>query len=146
MRFYFLTMPVLLLLVACGKKNRIPSGVLPQKKMQVVMRDMMRADHFLTDYVFNKDSTINKKTESLKYYQQVFAIHDISREQFQKSYSFYAGRPALFKAIMDSISKPEMAAPVEQLPALAIDSPAPAVPPGKDTLIRLDSKKKINQQ
>ena len=52
--------------------------ILPQKKMQAVLWDMMRADQFLTDYVLNKDSSLNKITESLKYYQQIFAIHKIT--------------------------------------------------------------------
>lgn len=99
--------------VGCKNKNGIPTGVLPQKKMQVILWDMMRADQFLNDYIINKDSSKNKTTESLKYYQQIFTIHKISKEEFQHSFSFYKSHPVLFKMILDSISTPPNEAPTQ---------------------------------
>ncbi len=61
--------------------------------MQAVLWDLMRADQFLADYVFNKDSSLDKTTESLKYYQKIFAIHKVSKEEFQESFSFYQAHP-----------------------------------------------------
>lgn len=88
----------------CKNKDSIPGTVLPPKKMQAVLWDMMRADQFLNDYVINKDTSLKKIPESLKYYQQIFAIHKINKEQFQQSFSFYQTHPVLLKALMDSIS------------------------------------------
>ncbi|MBC7873755.1 MAG: DUF4296 domain-containing protein [Ferruginibacter sp.] len=99
----------------CKNKNEVPGNVLSQKKMQAILWDMMRADQFLADYILNKDTTLLKKTESLKYYRQVFAIHQVSKEEFQRSFSFYQSHPALFRAIMDSIGAP----PREATPGLA---------------------------
>ena len=106
MRTGLLIVLLLVFTAGCKNKNSIPNSVLPQKKMQAILWDMMRADQFLADYVLNKDSSLNKTTESLKYYQQIFAIHKTSKEEFQHSFSFYKSRPVLLKAIMDSISKP----------------------------------------
>ena len=97
---------VLLLFITPGCKNKdsIPATILPPKKMQLILWDIMRADQFLNDYVINKDTSLKKIPESLKYYQQIFAIHKISKEQFQHSFSFYQSHPALLKVLMDSIS------------------------------------------
>jgi len=88
----------------CNNKNKIPNSVLSQKKMQGILWDLMRADQFLNDYVLNNDTSLNKTTESLKYYQQIFAIHKTTREEFQHSFSFYKSHPSLLRSIMDSIS------------------------------------------
>lgn len=113
MRIFLQIILLLALLQACRSKNHIPSGIIPQKQMQQVLWDLMRADQYLGNYVLNNDSSLNKTKESLKYYQQVFAIHKISREKFQQSFAFYREHPALFKAIMDSISLPTLAAPAK---------------------------------
>jgi hypothetical protein len=91
--------------IACKKKDNVPDGILPAKKMQAVLWDIMRADQFLADYVFNKDSTKNKKTESIQLYSQVFAVHNISKEEFEKSFIYYKQHPQLMQVIMDSMSR-----------------------------------------
>ncbi len=114
--------------IGCKSKNDIPNNVLPPPKMQLILWDMMRADQFLSDYVLNKDSSLKKIPESLKYYQQIFAIHKVTKEEFQHSFSFYQSHPVLLKALMDSISKPVDAAP-KQLAKPDTASPIP----GQDT-------------
>ncbi len=146
MRFPLFILFALFVFAACKGKNRIPADVLSQKKMQAVMWDMMRADHFLTDYVFNKDSGVDKTAESFKYYQQIFALHQTNTEQFRKSYSFYTSHPNLFKAIMDSMSKPIAAeeAPTQIVQPLAQPDSAQSLTkplPITDTVIRLRKKK-----
>ena len=111
--------PLLLLLISVfvfGCKN--DERVLPPKKMQAILWDMMRADQFLADYVLNKDTLLKKTTESLKYYQQIFSIHKVSKDDFQYSFSFYQSHPVLLKEIMDSINIPEKITPV--VPAQAM--------------------------
>ena len=131
---------VLLLFVTSGCKNKdsIPGTVLPPKKMQAVLWDMMRADQFLSDYVLNKDTSLKKIPESLKYYQQIFAIHKINKEQFQHSFSFYKSHPVLLKALMNSLSN-----------FVSDTLKKPAIPDtglsitGKDTIIKKIKKKGI---
>ena len=137
MRKILLIALVVSFMIGCKSKNAVPNNVLPQKKMQVILWDMMRADQFLADYVLNKDSSLNKTTESLKYYQQIFAIHKTSKEEFQYSFLFYKSHPDLLKAIMDSISTP----PSETTPALAKPDSATTVPvTSKDTVTKEPQK------
>ena len=104
-----------LIIAGCKNKNRIPADIIPQKKMQAILWDMMRADQFLSDFVLNKDPGLDKRTESIKLYTRVFAIHHISKEQYEKSFSFYKTHPALFKVIMDSLSTAKTEAPTEMI-------------------------------
>ena len=97
------------LLIACGRKNKLPAGVLPAEKMEDVMWDVMRTDQFLTDFVFIKDSSLNKDAVSMGYYQRIFREHAITREEFQTSFKYYQKHPALLKTVMDSIAtRPEL--------------------------------------
>ena len=151
MRFPLVIPLAIFIFTACKGKNKIPADVLTQKKMQAVMWDMMRADHFLTDYVFNKDSGLDKTAESFKYYQQIFALHQTNTEQFRKSYSFYTSHPYLFKAIMDSLSKPAAAeeAPTQIVQPLAKPDSVQSLPKPirrGDTVIRLRKKKGFSMQ
>lgn len=92
-----------LLIASCKSKDAVPGNVLPQDKMQAVLWDIMRADQFLSDYVLNKDTSLKKATESIKLYQQVLAINGVTKEKFERSFSFYKTHPLLLKVIMDSI-------------------------------------------
>lgn len=136
--------------VSCGNKNKVPGNVLPPAKMQAVMWDMMRADQFLADYVMNKDTakTRNIDQESIRMYQQVFGIHKISKEQFEKSISWYRDNPERLKVIMDSIQNHNKIIPKEatSVPVIPVDTankpqvapvqPAEPVKPGPDTARR----------
>ncbi|HUR66010.1 MAG TPA: DUF4296 domain-containing protein [Chitinophagaceae bacterium] len=93
------------LFLSCKGKDHVPADVLSREKMQVVLTDMMRADQFLTDFVLIKDTSVNKENESIKLYQQVFSIHKISREEFQRSFEFYRSHPSMLKNMMDSIGR-----------------------------------------
>jgi Domain of unknown function (DUF4296) len=102
-----------LIITGCKNKSSIPAAIIPQKKMQAIVWDMMRADLFLSDFALRKDSTLDKRKESIKLYQQVFDIHHTSKEQFQQSFAFYKSHLSLFKAMMDSLSQPTTEAPTQ---------------------------------
>jgi Domain of unknown function (DUF4296) len=121
-----------IIIAGCKNKNSVPAGIIPQKKMQAIIWDMMRADQFLTDFVLNKDTSLDKRTESIRLYTQVFTIHQISKEQYEESFSFYKTHPALFKAIMDTLSQPKTA----ETPTEMIKQPVP-----EDSLRVLPGKK-----
>jgi hypothetical protein len=112
------------IIAACKDENRIPRSVLSQEKMQLVLWDMMRADQFLAEFVFKNDSTLNKRIESTKMYQDVLAIHGISQEKFSESFRFYQSHPALLKILMDSLNKKPIAIPKNDslIPALIEDT------------------------
>jgi hypothetical protein len=113
MKTGFLIFSCLLLITGCRNKGRVPSNIIPPPKMQAILWDMMRADQFLVDFVLPKDSSLNKIAESQKLYQNIFGIYQINKEQFQRSFSYYKSKPALFIAIMDSLSKPITEAPTK---------------------------------
>jgi hypothetical protein len=123
--------------LSCTDKNKLPDDVLPQRKMQAVMWDMIRAGDFLNNYVLYRDTTIDKIAESQKWHEKVFSIHQITREQFDKSYAYYRTHPQLMKAVMDSISKIKVETP-----------PVPVAAPlsSPDSLKkRLDSLKQVRK-
>lgn len=79
--------------------------------MQDVMWDMGRADQLLNDILLKNDSSLNRDTESIKLYKEVFRIHNITKEKFQQSFSFYQKHPVLLKIILDSINARSYNAP-----------------------------------
>src|SRR6187399_285236 len=101
MRFLLFIIPFILSF-GCIRDNKIPKDVIPQNEMRKIMWDLMRADAYVTDFVM-KDSTRDKKAESVKLYEKIFDIHATSQEAFKKSLAFYQNRPDLFKVISDSL-------------------------------------------
>jgi hypothetical protein len=100
----------------CSDKEKKDSSILSEKQMTDVMWDLMRADQFVQDFVM-KDSTKNKKEESLRLYEEIFRMHHTTAEQFKKSQAYYQSNPLLFRPIIDSLAKkqPIVAYPVRSL-------------------------------
>jgi len=93
---------VMVLFLSCRHHPKVLSA----KQMKEVMWDMVRADVYVTNYVM-KDSTRNKKTESLKLYQDIFRIHNTTEQQFKTSFDYYTSQPLLFRPILDSLARRE---------------------------------------
>lgn len=96
--FFFL---VLLILAACRDKQKVPKDILDQVKMTSVLSDILIADAVANEKK-DHDSTINIKSLSPAYYQQVFGLHKISKDDFFRSYNYYLDHPDLLKAVLDS--------------------------------------------
>jgi hypothetical protein len=133
----------------CSDKNNVPSGILSQEKMEGVLWDMIQADQYSTLYLA-KDSALmakdsartNTKMETLRLYEQVFRLHQVSREEFRKSYQYYLDHPALNQVLFDSLtakgvrlrtesySRPVPFRPIPQVPVPSQVTPAhgPALP------------------
>jgi hypothetical protein len=98
---------LLLSAAACHSKSGLPSGVLSQEKMAGVLWDMIEADQYAI--TLSKDSALidsahlNMKLESLRLYDQVFRLHQVSRDEFRKSYKYYMDHPELTQALFDSL-------------------------------------------
>jgi hypothetical protein len=97
---------LLICLSGCTQRKKIPKDVLPQNQMRHIMWDLIRADEFAGNFV-SRDSSLNRKAESVKLYEQVFRIHATTREQFEQSLNFYKSRPDLLKTVMDSLRSNE---------------------------------------
>lgn len=94
---------VLFVVFGCSNKDKVPSGTLPKEKMEAVLWDILQAERFTSTYV-SKDSSKNVKLENFKMYNQVFAIHQVSRDEFVKSYKFYLSRPDIARVLFDSMA------------------------------------------
>ncbi len=95
-------LPVLLLITACH--NNLPKGVLKPEKMQKVLFDVIQADE-LINLKYTADTSLNRFSQSVELYQTVFKIHNISSDDFKRSFTFYQNHPALLKPILDSLQK-----------------------------------------
>jgi hypothetical protein len=94
-----------IILIACSGKKIVPEGILSQPKMQEVLWDMIKAGEYLNNFVIFKDTTINRASESQKWYDKVYEVHKITKEQFDKSYAYYQTRPEIMKEMLDSLAK-----------------------------------------
>lgn len=102
MRYFFISC-VFFLFQACSDKDKIPANILSKSKMQTVLWDLLRADEYVIS-VAAADSTLNVKDKSIELYEQVFKMHNVTKNEFQKSLVFYQARPDLLKVILDSIT------------------------------------------
>lgn len=114
--------------MSCGSKDKLPKDVLPHDKMMAVMYDLMRSTEFLNTYVFSRDSNINKQSEAQKWHEKVFAMHKISRADFERSYAYYKANPELMRTVMDSLSKKEIQAANVVSPVPTPENTGQAVP------------------
>jgi hypothetical protein len=89
-----------IILLSC--KSSVPKEVLPPKKMQAVIWDVMQADE-MAEYYSTKDSTFTNLSKHAEYYQKIFSIHKITKEDFTKSLTYYENHPVVFKTVLDSL-------------------------------------------
>ena len=82
---------------AAGKKKPIAID-----KMKLVMWDLMKAGEWHT-FIIVKDSTLKNKKEDIRLFEQVFALHSITKDQFYNSYKYYEAHPVEFKILIDSV-------------------------------------------
>ena len=83
-------------LVGCTKKT------IPLNKMKVIVWDMACADELYLEKM-NKDSSLIKKKENIRLYEQVFLVHKISKDEFYNSYKFYQEHADQYKILIDSV-------------------------------------------
>jgi len=121
---------VLLAGTGCADKDRVPSGILPLSKMQTVMWDMIQADQYAALSVAKDSSThVNTKAETLKLYEEVFRLHEISREEFRKSYQYYLDHPELNQQLFDSLISQGNRLRTESYSRPVSNRPPPIIPP-----------------
>ena len=99
-RLIYQVLFALLILIACN--GRTPKNVLPVNTMKVVMFDMLKADEWYARKLIG-DTLLLKVKEDIPLYEQVFAVHKISKKQFFDSYHFYEAHPVAYKELVDSL-------------------------------------------
>jgi|SRR5882724_6479075 len=94
----------ILFISGCKDDADIPKDIIARDKMGKILWDMIRADQFSIQYMVKDSARNNVKTETMKLYEEIFHIHHISREEFQKSFQFYIAHPNITKVMFDSLS------------------------------------------
>jgi hypothetical protein len=89
--------------VGCKSKDEVPAGILKFDKMQAVLWDVIQAEA-LTGQFIKKDFSIDAPLENLKMQQQIFANHQIKKEEFYTSYQYYSVHVQLMRSMLDSIT------------------------------------------
>ena len=90
-------------MAGCRNKDGLPSGILRGEEMQAVLWDVIRAETFTAQYI-KIDSLKNAELENAKLQQQIFATHNITREDFYDSYQYYNKHTELMRILLDSIT------------------------------------------
>lgn len=89
------------LLWSCSRD--IPKDVIPIDKMKFIMYDVLYAQEAAQLSVDAKD-TAATKSKTFELYDQVFAIHKITRQDFDRSFKFYEAHPDKIKILFDSVA------------------------------------------
>ncbi|HKH62502.1 MAG TPA: DUF4296 domain-containing protein [Flavitalea sp.] len=91
-------------LSGCTNTTKVPNDILSKKKMEVILWDMIQADRFNALFQLKDSASKNIELEKFKLYEQVFAIHKTSKDDFIKSYKYYLSRPDMAKVMFDSMT------------------------------------------
>ena len=119
---YILIISSLLFIYSC--KETIPSDIIKPAKMQEVLWDVLRAEA-LSQEIVKADSSKSAAAENIRLTQKIFLLHNITQQEFEKSYSYYTAHPDIMRTILDSVNSQQtrkMYAPPDttkkQLPAI----------------------------
>jgi hypothetical protein len=89
--------------IGCSDSHDVPRGILSKDKMEQVMWDMAQADQYATLYLAKDSARIDQKAETMRLYAEVFRLHQVTPEQFRKSYHYYLDHPELNQLLFDSV-------------------------------------------
>jgi len=93
---------LLVIVLLAGCNGSAPKNVLPVNTMKVVMFDMLKADEWYARKLVG-DTLMLKVKEDIPLYEQVFAVHKITKKQFYDSYHYYEAHPIAYKELVDSL-------------------------------------------
>ena len=96
---FFVFVVLCFLALAC---TSTPKNVLPVNTMKVVMFDMLKADDWYARIIVG-DTLMKKVKEDIPLYEQVFAVHKLTKKDFFDSYHYYESHPVAYKELVDSL-------------------------------------------
>jgi hypothetical protein len=103
MRLTFIAALFIIVCAGCVNNNKVPKGILSKDEMRGLVWDLMQVDTYAQTYIA-KDTLKNLKKERTILFQQVFDLHKVSRDEFEKSFDYYMGRPDLTQSIFDTLA------------------------------------------
>lgn len=87
-------------------RNEDKAAVLPPEKMEAVLLDFLMAEaHTLTHFPI--DSLRLATKENVKLQKKIFAIHHVTKQQFEQSFNYYTKHSTEFTRILDSVAAKE---------------------------------------
>jgi len=92
------------LAASCSRQGHIPRDILSKDSMKVILWDVMTADQYSQQILIHDSSRLNLRSATLDLYSEIFQRHHITRDAFEKSYSFYMEHPDIGKELFDSLS------------------------------------------
>ena len=99
---YLLTALLVLLAFSCSRKDEVPEGILKNEKMQLVFWDFLQAEVYAS-YFAKRDSIRSEAIENLKIQNKIFKLHNITKEEFYRSYIYYSNHKELMTKMIDSM-------------------------------------------
>lgn len=103
MKGVIITLFFIAVCAGCTNKTKVPKDILSKDKMGKVMWDLMQVDAYTQNYL-RRDTLKSYKKERTILYQQVFDLHKITRQEFNKSFDYYMGRPDFTQTIVDTLT------------------------------------------
>lgn len=92
----------LIVIFVSGCKPEVPKDILPPKKMQAVLWDVLRADDMANVYALS-DTSFYSFQKHAPYYRTILEVHSITKKDFVNSLEYYKSHPVLLKKILDSL-------------------------------------------
>ena len=89
-----------LLLTACDS-NKVPEGVLDEKKMVNVLADLTVIDGYMSTLIYTDSMRISGKN----FYATVYKNHNISKKTFDKSLKYYSSQPVLLDSMYSKVTR-----------------------------------------
>jgi hypothetical protein len=103
MRIPFL-IAAMLGVLSCTNLDRVPKGIIGKDSMENILWDMMQADQFSEQFLAKKSEKSIVKAQTIQLYEEIFQIHHVTKDDFEKSYDFYMGHPDITRTMLDSLS------------------------------------------
>ncbi len=99
---YLLTSLLALLVFSCSQKDEVPKGILKTEKMQLLFWDFLRAEVYSSNFA-KRDSIRSEAIENLKIQNKIFKLHNVTKEEFYRSYIYYSNHKELMTKMIDSM-------------------------------------------
>lgn len=133
LRYFTLVLCAIALFSSCELEDAAPPTNIPAKTMEKILYDMQMADVYSQSV--RKDTTQSygiKNQDSLaRYYNEIFAHHSVTYEQFNNTMQWYKEHPmnldTIYNNVLTRISADEERYKYEQ-PAVPTDSATSAAP------------------
>ncbi len=88
--------------ISCSEKNKPGVTVIPREKMTKIIWDIIQVDEFVSAHLAS-DSSADIIKQRVNLYARVFRIHNVSKDEFSTSFTYYSGRPDVMKILFDTL-------------------------------------------